>query len=79
MNRHLILSITFQRTHYQVPAAAPARNNTVETQRPEQQSKGEVAWEQPGPCCTGAGRAGGHLWCLAPVTCALLWAMWTES
>ena len=40
MKRYMILSITLQRTHCQVPPppppAAPARNNKVQTQRPEQ-------------------------------------------
>ena len=70
MNRYLILSITFQRTHCQVPAAAPARDNTVETQRPEQvmscgQYKGEClvpvhgAWEDRG---TSVVLSTCHLW-----------------
>lgn len=69
VNRYLILSITFQRTHLLVPVAAPARDNTVETQRPEQQPKGEVTWSSLVPAAGGwEGR--GHLWCLTPVTVA---------
>ena len=58
VNRYLILSITFQRTHCQVPVAARARDNTVETQIPEQQSKGEVTWSSLVPAAQGLGGQG---------------------